>query len=157
MGYKQCIAGHSMDQLLSICSLCVQLMHCIWHKTSINKHLYWASPGELGKMLACVVPVQLQTLNIMCKLMQGFYMDLSGVRHLLGHGLQTMHIASHPMDQLLAICSLCVQLMHCKPRSLSERIWSLNIVKGEYGHTMATYLCKDLKLHNGFICEEGLK
>ena len=48
-------------------------------------------------------------------------------------------IADHPTDQLLlAMCSLCVQLIHCKPKELHcTDLKPEYIVKDRYDHTMA--------------------
>ena len=88
MGYKQCKAGHPMDQWP-----CHQLFVC----TANALHLAWdphQEPPILGKPRGikqdasrcriCATTTSQHYVQV-----QGFYMDLSGIRHLLSHGIQT--------------------------------------------------------------------
>ena len=88
MGYKQCIAGHPMDQLP-----CHQLFVCTANALRLTWDLH-QQPPILGK------PQGIRQEASMCRLcttttsqhyvqVQGFYMDPSGIRHLLSHGMQT--------------------------------------------------------------------
>ena len=127
---------------------------CSLHGTSTSNTYTRQPHGELGKMLAYVVFVQ--PLNTMCNLKDSICTSLTYDIYWAMEYKQC--IASHPMDRLLRMCSLCVhQYCIVSQKSLTARIWSLNIMNGKYGHARTICLCKVLKWYNCVIFKQMLK